>query len=61
MQDNVEKLELKPKPNRYCPTCLGYGVIEIIETKNFRLDKYRSKAVYDCGRCGGTGWVYEDK
>ena len=53
-----EKLERKVRPNRYCPTCLGYGVIPL---KNYRVDGSRIQAHANCPNCWGSGWVYEDK
>lgn len=54
----LDKLEKQPQPNRYCGVCLGYGSISI---KNQRIDNLVKVAEIQCRRCGGTGWMYEDK
>ena len=49
---NEFKLERKPKPERYCPACLGYGVKVL---KDHTLEGKQAYA--DCITCKGSGWV----
>ena len=59
----TEKLERKPQPDRYCPTCMGYGVIEMRNVNYGKQVTFSGVvASRDCTTCKGSGWVYgEDK